>query len=373
MGSKNSEVNEEQEPADMNALHGLLRNVSIVLNVKREIDKNEKFDDCFTVFSALNIENLELKHCQMIANLLNPDGKHGMGTSFLNLFFKIVLDKQIADNDHPKIYTEYDTKNAGRMDLYIETETACYPIEVKIKAGDQDCQLSRYYKYVEKKSDNNLTIFYLTLDGHKPSEKSVNGLTEKDLNNVKRKSFEKHIIPWLKKCAELSYKYPNVYSAIHQYITLIEKLTLKSKEEKLQEDLIMTSIKDIISLSGQYFNAAKEIAEHFENVQPDKMKDVFRKIKVHMSKYNLSCRYEQDKIRKFYCGEKRVKEDSSPSLEFELCKHDDIVLNLVFAICGKAEEDDQFYYGIKIGFLSDKTNEVKYDNMPPYLRKLPTI
>ena len=142
MGSKNSEVNEEQEPANMNALHGLLRNVSIVLNVKREIDKNEKFDDCFTVFSALNIENLELKHCQMIANLLNPDGKHGMGTTFLNLFFKIVLDKQIADNDHPKIYTEYDTKNAGRMDLYIETETACYPIEVKIKAGDQDCQLS---------------------------------------------------------------------------------------------------------------------------------------------------------------------------------------------------------------------------------------
>lgn len=365
MGKNKNKLDDNQHPVDMNALHGLLRNVGIILKVRRDSEEfKQNFDDSFTVFSALNIENLELKHCQIISELLNPCGKHGMGSIFLKSFFKIVLDKEkeVADNVIPRVYTEYVIKNkssGGRMDLYIETATAYYPIEVKIWADDQDCQLSRYYQYVKNKSDNNFVIYYLTLDGHKPSEKSIKGLNKQDLKNVKRRSFEEHILPWLKNCAELSYRSPNVYGAIHQYITLVEKLTLKHKEEKLQEDLLMNSIENVISLSGEYFNAAKKIAENFDAVQPNKMKDIFQKIQNHMfERYHLDGKYNLDEIKNYYFGGIRAQKDNHPSLEFRLGTYDKISLNIIFEICGIADASDQFYYGVVI----KNANTDKYDS-----------
>ena len=357
MGINKSKLDDNQHSVDMNALHGLLRNVGIILKVRRDSEEfKQNFNDSFTVFSALNIENLELKHCQIISELLNPNGKHGMGSIFLKSFFKMVLDKEkeVADNDLPRVHTEYVIKNkngGGRMDIYIETATAYYPIEVKIGADDQDCQLSRYYQYVKNKSDNNFVVYYLTLDGHKPSEKSIKGLNEQDLKNVKIRSFEKHVLPWLKNCAELSYSSPNVYGSIHQYITLVEKLTLKHKEEILQEDLLMSSIENVISLSGEYFNAAKKIAESFHSVQPNKMKDIFNRIKIHMQKtHHLNGVFEQDEIDEYYSGGVRIQKNATVSLEFRLDTYAEakVSLNLVFEICGDADSDDQFYYGVVI-------------------------
>lgn len=368
MEKNNNKPDDNQELIDMNALHGLLRNIGIILSVAKEGEESKQnFDDDFTVFSALNIENLELKHCQIISELLKSNGKHGMGATFLKSFFKIVLDKEeeIADNDLPRVHSEFVIKNknsGGRMDLYIETAKGFYPIEVKIDADDQDCQLYRYYQYVKNKSDNNFVVYYLTLDMRPPSKKSIKGLNEQDMKNVRRISFEEHILPWLRNCAELSFKSPNIYGAIHQYITLIEKLTLKRNKKIQQETLLMNSIKNIIGLSGDYFNAAKKIAENFNAVQPQKMEDVFEKIIKHMSeRHNLNGKYDPDEIENYYFGGIRAQKEAT-SLEFklgtyDLDTHNKISLNLVFEISGYANDSDLFYYGVEI----KNANDDEYD------------
>lgn len=335
--------------------HQLLKNVGIILKLKKNTEALDKqFDDNFTVFSALGFEEKELKHCQIIYSLLNPEGKHGMGDIFLRQFFITVMDNEKYESATVK--SEYDIRsedNSGRIDLYIKNENACYPIEVKINADDQETQIYRYHKFAKDSNKNKFTIFYLTLNGKKPKAKSTKDMTDEDLNDVKCISFKEEILPWLRICAELAYKAKkiSIYGAIHQYITLIEKLTIKQEEKEHQEDIFMNSITEVMALSGEYFNAAKKIAENFDAVQPNKMKDILQKIQNHMQKtHHLNGVFEQEEIDEYYSGGVRIQKNATVSLEFRLDTYAEakVSLNLVFEICGDADSDDQFYYGVVI-------------------------
>ena len=94
MKSTNNELIKNQCQVEK-TWHQLLKNVGIILNLKKNTQSlNQQFDDGFTVFSALGFEEKELKHCQIIYSLLNPEGKHGLGDAFLREFFKTVMDNE---------------------------------------------------------------------------------------------------------------------------------------------------------------------------------------------------------------------------------------------------------------------------------------
>ena len=71
---------------------------------------------------------------------------------------------------------------------------------MKIFAGDLKEQCFDYYDYVKNKKNgnsNNTILYYLTLDGHEPSQESLNGLR---LGQYQCISFEKDITAWLDAC-----------------------------------------------------------------------------------------------------------------------------------------------------------------------------
>ena len=74
----------------MEGLSNLLKEVSEVIREER-IQKKErqKRGEYFNIFSVLRLETKEVRlHSAFLAELLNPEGSHGLGKQFLELFKK---------------------------------------------------------------------------------------------------------------------------------------------------------------------------------------------------------------------------------------------------------------------------------------------
>lgn len=152
----------------------------------------------------------EVKICRMLAEVLSPRGKHGMGIHYLSLFVKEVLSIDIyADElDNARVYREYWIDENRRIDIVISTPRRFIPIEVKLYANDQKSQCKDYYDYAQKQQTiEKSKVYYLTLDSYFPQNSGANGLTKIENNGIlvgyeeiTPISFGNDIVYWLKMC-----------------------------------------------------------------------------------------------------------------------------------------------------------------------------
>jgi len=211
----------------------------------------------FNIFQILGIGRREVTtHSPMLAELLNPKGQHGQGPTFLRLFlaqfdihgFDVESDKATMKMEyHIGLVTE---KSGGRIDIVVKDGNgATILIENKIGAGDQDNQMKRYREF-----DKRAHLFYLTLDGHKPSN-----LSEVELNAIQCQciSYAGKVLAWLKECRKTAACLPNVRETITQYIHLIEELTNQSTNILMNEELINQIVQSKESLAA-FFTLRKE-------------------------------------------------------------------------------------------------------------------
>jgi hypothetical protein len=157
----------------------------------------------FDVFRILSIEHSEKTHTAFIAELLNPEGRHGQGCTFLKLFIEITCFKGnaiTASSCKVKVEKHIGFKSTsrlegGRIDIQI-TDTSnnhSIIIENKIHAGDVDSQLISYFNHAP-----DADLIYLTLDGKDPDKSSSHHL-KKDIH-YKCLSDKKDIVDWLQLC-----------------------------------------------------------------------------------------------------------------------------------------------------------------------------
>lgn len=193
----------------------------------------------FNLFSILKIKWKEAQvHTPFLTELLNPQGTHSQGSLFYKEFIRVVLpkkDQEIFKNVNTKylyIKDEEGIKN-GYIDIFIYHKDKVNPfvliIENKILAGDQEKQLSRYYKFLKGMPGidrNRMRILYLLPIEDLPSEQSI----EKELRQeLKEKgvlitiSYQHDIINWLRHCIELV-KAPKVLSSLTQYLLTLESI-----------------------------------------------------------------------------------------------------------------------------------------------------
>ena len=257
------------------------------------LKKNKKEGKEFNIFNELGINTKEVKHSLMIKSLISPNGNHGMGTVFYDLFIEelnIATDNEwLKDYNNIKVYDEYfiessnkeDLKNSywGRIDLLIENRKAkkAIIIENKIYANDQPYQLIRYNNYAKDTYDKYVLV-YLTLDGKKPSFQSYLGNNEGifdetksyqiKLNDIKRMSYSEHILNWLSKCLKVKNINNPVKYITEQYINIIKELTLKM--EARNKELLLKEYKDLLKVI-----TARDIIEVRDQIR----KDFFIKLK----------------------------------------------------------------------------------------------
>ena len=320
-----------------------LTNIEKILqSVRDKLDlenATESIDHKYTVFMALGNETDEDRtHIPFLYEMLNCD--YGLKNLFLPKFFEMVLHEDYQE--WTEVYMEYHipkTKvSKGRMDLYIESKDACYPIEVKIYAKDQKLQIARYHRFAKNNNKANFKVFYLTLNGRKPSKMSLGTLkpTDKSLVCI---SFAENIYAWLIECAEIAAekKRFEVEKAINQYKTLIEKLTGAE-----QENESMDEIRKLIASSKDNYLSATKIAKNINKVRIEKLKQLFKDLGEHLEKkWKLVIVWDDDSVCDNYYNNNH--DGKGPGVSFILKEMVKEKLTIYFRI----EVDGDLEYGVQ--------------------------
>lgn len=111
----------------------------------------------FNVFRILRLAHREVvTHTPFLTNLLDPAGTHAQGDLFLRLFLNRLAHKQVAvptlrAGERWQVFTEQVTE-LGNFDIHLRSHSLrCQiVIENKIGAADQEDQLARYWKQMQK-------------------------------------------------------------------------------------------------------------------------------------------------------------------------------------------------------------------------------
>ncbi len=222
----------------------------------------------FNIFQTLDLQSDELSHSRIIAELLNPEGSHGMKDEFLKLFLNKIeeisdqtLNYKSQELKNTVIETEKTTEK-GRVDIVITMNQAKIIIENKIYAGDQEKQLKRYREVFGKEA----TIVYLTLDGSEPSGYSTGG----DKNTYDILMSYKDIIELLVQYKEKAVNFPYLRETIAQYTNLLNTLTGQSGRKDMSDEIVEVAVKNQGNVKAAFaiaenVNAIREkiVLEHF--------------------------------------------------------------------------------------------------------------
>lgn len=267
----------------------LLKEIRSTLKQNREIEKLS--GENFNLFILLEKHKDEVKtHSAFISELLNPEGSHGLGRVFLELFLKMLIDNNyLKDNainnlDNTKVEIEKYVGGVldinSRLDIYISNKNVQICIENKIYAKDQEKQLERYIDFLNRDKVKDNLLIYLTLFGKEYSNSNL----EKDSDYICI-SYKKEILHWLKDCLKESVQYPILRETIAQYINLIKNLTNQQMSDKMSnqiQKIILTDIESAEIIKNQFDNALEKISNDFKTHLINELNEYF-------SDYNITC------------------------------------------------------------------------------------
>lgn len=149
----------------------------------------------FSVFEFIGAD--EMKLSTVLAWLLDPDGTHGQGSTFLDLLMH-QLGLPPASNVH--VSTEFSTEN-GRFDILIKAPDRRIVIENKPWAGEQLDQIANYVSHLVKLNEE-WKIVYLTPNGTSPASINKDDLASRmRAGQILTWAYQAEIIDWLERCA----------------------------------------------------------------------------------------------------------------------------------------------------------------------------
>lgn len=278
----------------MDKITNLLNQVSIVSSKNAEI--LDATGGRFNMFRICGVDHYENRHSAIIAELLNPNGTHGLKSQFLECFIETLgINFSIQDFNcrDARVYTEF-SMNDGRMDILIEDKQRqkAIIIENKVYAKDQCEQLKRYNEYAEGEYlKENYQILYLTLWGNDASEQSGSGVPYFTI------SYEETIINWLEKCVAIASRFPIVRETIIQYINHLKELTKQDMDNRNKEEVV-----EILSKT-ENLRAAQAIHHNYSKVFDAIIKKHFNPKMEEFAEQNaLEYHYEESEERyvRFY-------------------------------------------------------------------------
>lgn len=126
------------------------------------------------VFAGMRIGKDEIKNAQLLAWFLDWRNQHGMGSRLLNGLLSLAWTPHGLFGSASRscsVTTEVlpDGLVGSRVDILIEDPRFLVIIEVKIDAGEQPDQVSRYCQIAERRAGSKpWMVVYLTPDGRPP-------------------------------------------------------------------------------------------------------------------------------------------------------------------------------------------------------------
>ena len=268
----------------------------------------------YNLLSIIEKDRAETEiHSKVIYSLLSQNWGKKDKETFLTLFLKeLGIEEEIIYNKTWEVTREkaFDLDTVkGRLDFEIKSKDYIYIIEMKIDAGDQPEQLIRYQKFA-KEQHKKYKIFYLTLDGHNASKKSIGeeeNLEENEKVEYINISFQGEILNWLENCLKLVEGKENKSACISQYIASINKI-LGEKDTKIKDNIlkstedIKTAITIYEKLNDKLQKVLKNFFEELNKKLKNKLKDITSKPIYNESYIKDYYNYTLDKIPQDYPG-----------------------------------------------------------------------
>lgn len=214
----------------------------------------------YTIFSTLDNERDEAHvHSKIIFYLLTrascPDGHD----DFLKLFLRELKIPEYLLQDKWIPFREKYFDN-GRIDFVIESKRFCIAIEMKIDAKDSSAQLERYEEFCKKRNKEYL-IFYLTLDGRKPTKNSIGNMNVEKLRLI---SFKKEIDLWLCKCLKCVKPTGYKHSFLMQYLGVVNHISKGEDKISMKEYITNTAIaKAALIIFSGFMEKMEDVLIHF--------------------------------------------------------------------------------------------------------------
>lgn len=157
----------------------------------------------FSIFDALGIVEVEIRHSNFLAWLLNPSESHGQGSIFLKSVLMDLL-RQMDLKSRPLSPVELEAEQLLNVDIRREWQridmliTCSSPefviaVENKIRSGEHSNQLDRYQETVREAFRGcEPMLVFLTPDGTEPSLSNWVPYTYRDLYRVLRRTVEQY-------------------------------------------------------------------------------------------------------------------------------------------------------------------------------------
>jgi len=152
-----------------------------------ELEQVEAKLAAFNLFRVLRVEEMEIRHSNVLAWLLDPSETHGLGALFLRRFLStVLLEASVGSSSLTPARVEL--MPFGEVEVYRERHNVdvlvrcaggraasavrwCLLIENKIHAKESKHQLARYREAVQGEfPDDEIVAVFLTLDGDDPSD-----------------------------------------------------------------------------------------------------------------------------------------------------------------------------------------------------------
>ena len=345
-----------------NAMEKLLSKINEI--VEKDIMLREELrlrGEFFNVFEILNLETNETRtHSAFLAALLDPDGSHGAGDSFLRSFITDCLGGwEDFDTSKSRVYIEYyigpKTKTTGgRIDILIESCGKAIIIENKIYAGDQECQLLRYRRFGnDKYGCGNYKLIYLTLYGNEASDYSVKDdhdelQVDEDYIAI---GYDAEITKWLDGILPDS---PNVRETIGQYAKLIRKLTNQNKNmtNKIASTILSDPecVRSAIAIENSLAEIKAELQKRFWDRLFNKLQPVAEEMSTPINFYYLDAHIDSlsDLIEK-HAETKAYGRNKCYGIEVEVAECDG------YTLLWTIEVENNIFYGVR---LRDKQGDI---------------
>ena len=194
------------------------------------------------------ISTKEIMHSKIIAELLEPTGKHNCKDIFLTEFMRLIgICPEEENFDKIVIKPESSTKEYRRIDILITWDDKAVIIENKMNdAVAQPNQLRDYLRDTEDKGKEVIKIVYLPLYEWKKSKEVLST----DVSYC----YISDLIRWLKNCIEKGgveiQRIATQYIELLEYINIVNLNYMKAKElyDLLSED------RELLKLSQKLTN-----------------------------------------------------------------------------------------------------------------------
>ena len=286
-----------------------IRNLKALLQrldvVRDKITARKEGKENFNIFTCLMKYSDEKNlHSRFISSILDPKGSHGLGFAPIDIILKTLNSSFQYNQESIEVkpssdnWTEYK-----KIDILLIDRKTNYAIiiENKIYAcdsnHDNEGQLERYYRRIieeDKIPQENVEVYYLTIDGHEPSEESVSTSSKyKDLPDIVRCiTYGNEITQWLQQCMQIACNKPYIRETIAQYINLIKEMANDTEIEDRLEIL------KIISKNDDTLASAKLLFDNYKHIQWHTIFDLFNDFYSELEKrgYSIVSKVENSMI-----------------------------------------------------------------------------